>query len=273
MNRLRWCGLSVVALGFLACLTSVRSVLGQAAPAGEGLWKRLIQETYAKHEHGIRNALPPYSSMPAVLDLTGKQLQDGTCDQHIAWEDRFSGVMSIRPISDPGVPAPFEATSTSLTTTDGVCCIYAVPAKQSSLVVIARPTSSKVCVAKSLRYVYTRFLLEISEEYKHNKREPHGGQHVAAQFGASILFPSGQLTTFLVDNDGFVGLQKQYILFLWKPVRSDDTYVITQAYLIEDGLVFPVSTSAGNASRYTKVPFKDFESKVKMAVAKNIDID
>jgi hypothetical protein len=139
MNRLRWLGLSVIALGFLALLTIVKSVLGQAGYSGGELWKRLIQEAYAKHEHGIRNALPPYSSTPAVLDLTNKQLQDGACDsdQHMAWENRFNGVMGVRPIFDPGIPMPSEATSVALTTTDGIYCIYALPAKQSSLVVAA----------------------------------------------------------------------------------------------------------------------------------------
>jgi hypothetical protein len=182
--------------------------------------------------------------------------------------------MGIRAITDPGISMPLEATSIVLTTIDGAGPYYALPANQCSMVVIARPIEDKVCISQRRNYVYTRFHLEISQEFKRTKHNPHqGGQVAAVQFGGSVLFPSGQFATFLMDKDGFVEIGKQYVLFLWKPIRSDDTYVAVEAYLIQNGLVFPVSASAANAFHYTKMPVKDFESKVRAAVAKNIDTD
>ena len=210
-----------------------------------------------------------------MLDLTDRRLEDGICDngQHTKWEARFNGVMGIRAITDPGISMPLEATSVALTTTGGLGPIYALPANQCSMVVIARPILDSVCISQSRRYVYTRFNVEILHELKRAKHTARQGEQVVAvQFGGSILFPSGHLATFLLDKDGFVGLGKQYVLFLWKPVQSDDTYVAVEAYLIQDGFVFPVDTSASNAFHYTKMPLKDFESKVRAAVAK-IDTD
>ncbi|MGH9585200.1 MAG: hypothetical protein ACRD4O_19965 [Bryobacteraceae bacterium] len=60
---------------------------------------------------------------------------------------------------------------------------------------------------------------------------------------------------------------------MWKPIPSDDTLVIAQAYLIQDGLVFPVSTNGDAQTAYTKMPFPGFETKVKAAVTQNVDAD
>jgi hypothetical protein len=152
--------------------------------------------------------------------------------------------------------------------------IYALPAKQSSEIVIARPHSGRVCISHDRRFVYTRFRLQVSQALKHNNHNPQKDEFIeAVQFGGSVLFPSGHLTTFLLDKEGYVDLGKQYVFFLWKPLPSDETLVIVEAYLIQDGLVFPVSTSASNAFHYTKIPLQNFEAKVKTAIAKNIDTD
>jgi hypothetical protein len=141
------------------------------------------------------------------------------------------------------------------------------------MVVIARPVSARVCVAQNRRYVYTRFSLEILQTFKQGKHRRQGKQIVAVQFGGSVRFPSGHLATFLLNKHGFVEPGREYVVFLWKPVRSDDTYVAVEAYLIDNGLVFPVSASASNAFHYTKVPLGEFEAKVRAAVTKNIDTD
>ncbi len=66
---------------------------------------------------------------------------------------------------------------------------------------------------------------------------------------------------------------KQYVLFLWNPVASDETLVVAEAYLIQDGSVFPVNANGDAQLVYTKMPFPEFESKVKAAVERNVDAD
>jgi len=65
---------------------------------------------------------------------------------------------------------------------------------------------------------------------------------------------------------------RSYLLFIWKPVRLDDTYVISEPYLISDGKVYPIKTRA-DVSAYDGMPFEQFKAKVKSAIAKNVDIN
>ncbi|MGH9439568.1 MAG: hypothetical protein ACRD22_17220, partial [Terriglobia bacterium] len=62
----------------------------------------------------------------------------------------------------------------------------------------------------------------------------------------------------------------KYLVFAWKPIKSDDTYVVAEAYLIENGTVYPVDLDA-HESGYAGMPFKSFESKVRTAIAENKD--
>jgi hypothetical protein len=179
-------------------------------------------------------------------------------------------------IIDQGVVKPSDATATTLVTIDYFAPIYSLPAKGSSDIVIAKPTAGRVCIPQSRRYVYTKFTLDVVKEYRRpadgKEEEPHEKRKItAAQFGGSVLFPTGYLETFLHDRRGFLEIGKEYVLFVWKPIPTDDTLVISQGYLIENGFVFPVSTDGDAQTVYTKMPFPDFEAKVKAVVAKNVD--
>jgi hypothetical protein len=149
---------------------------------------------------------------------------------------------------------------------------------RAQTIVIARPISGRACIPKSRRYVYTKFSLEVLKEFRKGKgtkqrEQMAGGQITAVEFGGAVRFPSGILETFLFSQEGFIEVGKEYVLFMWKPVPSDDMLVISQAYLIRDGLVFPVSTNGDAQLVYTKMPFPEFEAKVKAAVARNADAD
>ncbi|HEX7359451.1 MAG TPA: hypothetical protein VF283_03065 [Bryobacteraceae bacterium] len=93
------------------------------------------------------------------------------------------------------------------------------------------------------------------------------------EFGGTIRFASGFLETFLLDQRGFMEVGKKYILFMWKAVPSDDTLVISQAYLIQNGLVYPINTDGDGQKGYTKMPLAEFEGAVQAAVDRNIDTD
>jgi hypothetical protein len=128
-------------------------------------------------------------------------------------------------------------------------------------------------MASNRRFVYSSFSLEVSNVLHAKKKNSirDGERIFAAQFGGSVRFPSGHVATFLLDGEGFMEVGKQYLLFIWKPVRTDETYVVAEPYLIQDGMTFPVKTLA-DVSAYEKgMPFKEFEARVKTAIAKNID--
>lgn len=179
------------------------------------------------------------------------------------------------PIRD--FPKPADATGTTLATIDTFGPTYSLPAKRSTDIVIAKPIAGRVCIPQSRRYVYTKFTLDVLKEFRKpgdKSKDLNERRHItAAQFDESIRFPSGYLETFLPDRRGFVEIGKQYLLFMWKPIPSDDTLVIGQTYRIENGVVFPVSTDGDAQTVYTNMPFPEFEIKVKEIVERNVDAD
>lgn len=182
--------------------------------------------------------------------------------------------MGVREIVDPGLPSPAYATSLSLTTTEYVGGIYALPARKCDAVIMAEPISSNVRVAHNHRFVYSSFSLKVLQVYKARKNGEvrDDEQIIAVQFGGTVRFRSGHEATFVLDREGFMEPRKHYVLFIWKPIRSDDAYVVAEAYLVENDSVFPIKTLADIRS-YDGMPFKNFEVKVKAAIAKNIDTD
>lgn len=268
----------LLAFSALGVLSAGLAISQQAANQQEAT-NHAIQEAYEKHDAKVRGLLPPYSGPPLVLDVYQKSLQDGLCDpqQHTAWETLFNGSMGSSPIADLGFSKALDSTATTMVTIDTFAPIYSLPAKLAFAVVIAKPVAGKVCIPESRRYVYVKLTLEVLKQFKptksDNKHMHETAQLTAVDFGGTIRFPSGYLETFLLSQEGFVEIGKEYVLFMWKPVPSDDMLIISQAYLIQDGFVFPVSSN-GDAERvYTKMPLLEFEAKVKAAVAQNIDAD
>jgi hypothetical protein len=240
---------------------------------------QLIQEQYAKHDAKIRNLLPPYSAMPLVLDLFHKSVEDGMCDpeRHLQWEAHFDGTMGAR-VADLGIREPNDATGTTFTTIDTFAPTYSLPAKGCSLIAIATPISGRVCISQSGHTVYTKYTLQISNEFrkrtKKDQRETETKKQVTAvEFGGTIRFPSGYVETYLLNHSGFMEIGKSYVLFLSSPIPSDPTFVEVQGYLIQDGLVFPIASDGDAQTVYTKMPFAEFEAKIKEAVKRNVDAD
>jgi hypothetical protein len=265
----------------LLLLLAASIALGQQLPPRQDVSKKQLEEAYAEHDIDMRHSLAPYSGPPLLLDLSHVPLENGMCDpaQHVAWENYFHGLMGDPVIADKGVHGPYYITMTSFTTIDTFAPIYSLPAKGSNDIVIAKVIAGRVCIPQNHRYVYTKFTLDVVKDFRKrpNRGERDGletqRQITAAQFGGSLLFPSGFLETYLLNHRGFLEIGKEYVLFMWNPVRSDDMLVVAQAYLIQDGLVFPVSTDGDAQTVYTKMPFPEFEAKVKLAVARNIDAD
>lgn len=264
------------ALSVLGLLGADLAMNGQP-DSQQQITKQAIQDAYAKHDIRVRNSLPAYSGPPLLLDLFHKSLEDGTCDphQHIKWEANFNAIMASRKLVDRGISKPSEATATTVTFIDTFAPIYSLPAKRSLAVVIAKPVAGKICIPQSRQYVYTKLTLDILKQFKPANADRPQSQAsapiIAAEFGGSVRFPSGYLETLLLSREGFVEIGKKYVLFMWKPVPSDDLLVISQAYLVQDGFVFPVSTNGDAQTYYTKLPLSKFEAQVEASVAQNVD--
>jgi hypothetical protein len=236
------------------------------------LSEQVLQDAYSTHLNRVRKILPPHSGLPSLLDLSKSDPNDAAKDR--AWESMFKGIMGTRVIADPGARRPSEATSLLTNFIDTVGHAWPLPVQICDAVVIGSPIATDVRISEDRTYVYSRFSLQVSEVLKRSKKadiQP-GSEIAAVQIGGRIRFPSGHMETFILTRHGFLDLGQKYFIFVWRPRTSIDTYVASEAYLIQDGLIFSISAVA-DASAYEGMPLKDFEVKVRTAIAKNINTD
>jgi len=229
-----------------------------------------LRDAYAKHMARVRMALPPHSALPPVLDLTKQSVDKPTQDR--AWEDEYDLLMGPKGIFDPGIPTPSEATSIGTTYIDAVG-VFALPARNSRAVVIATPSASETAISPNHRMVYSRYRLRISKVLKGSRKDGfiNGATVIGVTLGGSVIFPSHHLATFILAHAGFPEVGKQYLLFLWKPPHSKETFMISQAYLIANGTVYPIDTSADISAYQKGMPLNEFETKVKDTIAKDVN--
>lgn len=264
MNHVPTCRV-LGAAALFACLAALGQENREAAV-------RPTPELYAAHLQRVLQLLPPHSGPPPLLDLS--KPDEGVPGAGKKWEDRFTGSMGVRPHEDPGVHSRDEATSISTTTTEYAGAIPMLPAKACSIIAVGKPLKAGAHLAYNHRFVYSSFEVELLQVLKgENKREIRKSQRIiAAQLGGSVRFLSGHEATFLEANEGFMELGKQYLLFLWRPAKSSDTYITAEAYLLENGHVFPIELSFGQM-RYSGVSIETFLKKVKAAIARDVDTD
>lgn len=226
-----------------------------------------LQQAYAEHTKKVESMLPPHSGPPPFVELS-KDANGGPARPD--WVRRWDGIMGVRPHVDPGVPALWQATSTATINTELVGPIWTLPAGNSDAVAIATPLSASAHLSRDLRFVYSTFPLKLSKVLKGKSSAgfSSGRQILAAQFGGTVRYPSGHEATFLMANEGFIEPGKQFLLFLSKPIRSEDLYVVLDAYLIENGCVFVVSSLTGERP-YDGTPIQEFEKRVKSLIAEN----
>jgi hypothetical protein len=253
----------------IPCLVVVSLGLGQES-SPKSLSEQVLQDAYSAHLNRVRKMLPPHSGLPPLLDLSKSESNDVGRDR--AWESMFKGIMGTRVITDPGARRQSEATSVLTNFIDTVGQASALPVRSSDAVMIASPIANDVHISEDRTYVYSRFSLQVFEVLKRSKKADirEGSEIAAVQLGGGIRFPSGHMATFILARHGFLDLGQKYLLFVWKPATSINIYVASEAYLIQGGAVFPIGTVA-DASAYDGMPLKDFETKVRLVIAKNVN--
>ena len=244
----------------------------QVAPGpGDHLWNRLVADAYAEHIRHLRDVLPKYSALPPMNDLSKSQGYPREASR--AWENRFTGSMGEREYNDPGVSIPSQATSIALSTIEYASPGWALPVRECDAVVVGVPSAASVYMAYNQRFVYSSFAISIERVLKAKNRKdfPKGGQFIAAELGGTVRYLSGHEATFLLADRGFMELGKHYYLFVWKPVRSDQTYMTAEAYVVQGDQVFPVNLGY-NESLYEKgLAISEFEARLKTAITKDAD--
>jgi hypothetical protein len=260
---------SIVPFGIFLTIAAIVSFAAQQATPDREEPRNARQ----LHVQKVLQLLPPHSGLPPMSDLT--QSRQANTGASRAWEDKFSGSMGAMSHPDPGVKDPAGPGSISLTTAEFGGRVWALPARDCDAVVIATPIASSAHLGYDQHIVYSTYMLDVSTALKGSKKRgiKASGRIMGTQLGGTIRYPSGHVETFLFAGQGFLELNKPYYLFLWRPIRSEDTYMVSKAYLIENSIVFPVTMGA-DVSAYEKgMPVAQFDSKVKALIAQDKNSD
>jgi hypothetical protein len=256
-------------ISFLAALVLTAALL----TSGTAFTQSNTDDSWQKHFEEVRQSLPPRSALPPLLDLSapGAEAKARESAAGRAWERMWTGSMLSREIADPGVGPQIGPTSISRQFLDYAGQTPALPVRGSEVIALAEPISSSAHIAYTNRLVYSTFILKLLMVLKgqgENGIEP-GDRIQIAEIGGTIRFRSGHLETFIRMHEGFVSVGKQYFFFLWKPIRSDKTFMTSEAWLVDGDSLFSVNNRGGNPAYDKGIPLKDFEAKVKVAIAKN----
>lgn len=230
-------------------------------------------ETYAELTHHFLERLPPHSGPPPLLDLSHPDNAVPAAGKK--WEDKFSYSMGGGPVLDPGARTREEATSILTSTIDYAGRSPRLLAKSCSVIVIGKPLKASAHLASNRRFIYSTFEVELLQVLKGTSKKNgivEGAHIIAAQLGGAVRFTSGHQVDAMETNEGFLNLGKEYVLFLWQPVKSSETYMTADAYLLEDGRIYAITIHSGE-SHYDGTQSEDFLRKVKNAIAKNMDTD
>lgn len=254
-----------------AAITLLASFAAFSQVANQILSEDELAKLYADHDRRVLGLLPLHSALPALLHLS-KPIESGP-GAGKKWEDRFTGSTGVRPVDyDPGVRSANELTSISTTTIEYAGQAGPLQARSCKLIIIGRPENASPHLAYNHRFVYSLYQVNVLELLKSKGRHAikTGQLSNAAQLGGSIRFASGHQAFFWEANDGFMALNERYLLFLWNPVPSSDTYMVSEVFLLQNERVFPIQLSSGE-EQYSDTPADQFIARAKKLISANKD--
>ncbi len=173
----------------------------------------------------------------------------------------------VTDISDIDASVPGSLAVTTIESPPG----FALPARDSSVVLIGTVRSGASHVASTKHLVYSDYQVSVKECLKGSKKdlgcEPSNIDVLF--FGGGIRFPTGHTAYFVIHTIGFLEEGKDYLLFLWRSTKGMRAYDVTGAYLLNSGEVYPIATRRVGA--YAGTPVHEFESAVRSAIKANIN--
>jgi hypothetical protein len=131
----------------------------------------------------------------------------------------------------------------SLRIDDGSGDTDELPVHESAAIVIGTVKTAKAFLSHHRTSVYSDFQITIEQVLKRDLAHPIFPEDiiVGSRPGGSVHFPSGHVTTFVIQGAGFPQVGKRYVFFLARPDKNLSEYSITMAYeLTSGGNVLPI---------------------------------
>jgi hypothetical protein len=136
----------------------------------------------------------------------------------------------------------------------------AYPASLCSAVVVGTVTGATAFVSQDRTYAYSDYRVKVDQVLKQDTefKLTAGTRVTVSRPGATVIFPSGHVTHFVLLDRGHPKIGKQYLLFLWKLDPSFREYEILyggsyelshgRAYSLDDGFHYFRAPEDSNAN-------------------------
>ena len=136
----------------------------------------------------------------------------------------------------------------------------AIPASQSSAVIIGTVRKAKAELTPNRNKVYSEFTITINEVLKNDATSSlSSGKIITAdRAGGRVRFPSGKVGLYSVTGQGMPQVERTYLLFLTEADPESD-YSILTGYEILNGHIHPLD-DPGSGHPFTK--FKGVEESL-----------
>jgi hypothetical protein len=150
-------------------------------------------------------------------------------------------------VTDPGTLVDGQQETTALLFENIVYVENADPSYPASLaaaIVVGTIVTAKGFVSEDRTYVYSDFKIRVDQILKQDPTASLvvGGHLIASRAGASVTFPSGHISHYVVDGRGMPKVGKQYLMFLWKTNEGLPEYefLYRLTYELSDGRAYPL---------------------------------
>lgn len=118
----------------------------------------------------------------------------------------------------------------------------AIPAKESSLIIVGDVANATAYLSADKGNVYTEFAVEIKEMLKNDTRKKTQLRSVTVdRAGGVVLYPNGHKMLYTVDGQDLPTVGRRYLFFLTRNDRSPNYQILT-AYELGDDLVRALDT-------------------------------
>ena len=207
-----------------------------------------------------RDLLGVHSDMPSSSVFAGRPVSNlmnttVTSESHLAqMSQRFSGFYSA--IEDPGLSPNGDTHGYYYSFIDYATPFGIPPVADSSAIVSGTVISATTSWTPDKTGVYSEFTVKVDAVQKDDSKGQlaPGSTIIVSRLGGSITFPSGYTRDYLVAGQGFPYVNRQYVMFLWRPTSLNQTdYSLITLYELSSGRTFQVDKGAV-LSKYENSP-------------------
>jgi hypothetical protein len=156
----------------------------------------------------------------------------------------------------------------------------------SNSVVTGAVTGATSFLSRDRTWVYSDFDVKVEGVLKQDSTQPvvEGETLLGYRGSGAIKFPSGHITDYITQGEGFPGVGDRYVFFLSRwPDQVGGRYYISTAYQLKDGLVYPLDLNVNGGatepgkhvmgvqySEYEEMKEDTFMEKVRDAIAAQV---